>query len=174
MIIPPECEPWIFRQRSGLTNVSEYVAVIEKNYSFIEPHLPASVDSILDIGCGMGGIDVYLRKRYPLARIELLDGDGDESRNGFNKRLGAFNRRSATEAFLYANRVSISGWHDIDTKERLDFDLVISLASWGYHYPISTYDAHGFCIADLRIPDEPARGTVIRRYAKRLLCAWEQ
>lgn len=173
MIIPPQCEPWVMRQRTGMGAPAEYARVIERVYENIRPHLPPAAETILDIGCGMAGIQVYLRKHYPDAKLMLLDGDGDETRNGWNATLGAFNSRSATEALLAANGIPrIERWYDINTKERLEADLVISLASWGYHYPLATYDAHGYCIADLRIPNEPPRGVEIRRYQKRVLCAW--
>lgn len=140
----------------------------------ILPFLPVEVESILDIGCGMAGIDVFLKRRYPKASLLLLDGDGDDPRDGWNEQLDAFSSRSVAAELLAANGVSVDRWLDVNTTEPLVADLVISLASWGYHYPLSTYKVSGFCIADLRKSQEPQRGVVIMDYTKRARCAWRQ
>jgi hypothetical protein len=75
---------------------------------------------------------------------------------------------------LAANGVKHDRWIDVNTTEKLSADLIISLASWGYHYPLSTYDVTGFCIADLRRSEERPRGQIITEYAKRNRCAWRQ
>lgn len=144
------------------------------DYLQLKPFLPQKVDRILDIGCGMAGIDVLLKRRFPAAELYLLDGDGDDKRAGWNETLEAFSSRSAAEELLSVNGIFVDRWYDINTKEPMEADLVVSLASWGYHYPIKTYNVTGFCIADLRKGKEPKRGRVIMEYPKRFRCAWEQ
>jgi hypothetical protein len=136
----------------------------------IEPYLPDRVESILDIGCGMAGIDVLLKRKFPHARLELLDGDGGIGSYGFTSTIG--NSRKATDALLKANGFECDKWHEVGTKEELQSDLVISLLSWGFHYPLSTYQVKGFCIADLRIEKEKPRGVVISAAQKYRRCAF--
>jgi hypothetical protein len=139
----------------------------------IEPFLPSNVESILDIGCGMAGIDVFLKRKFPSARLELLDGDGKhQAAYGFSPDAKPYSSRAATSALLEANGVSCDRWHEAGTKEELKADLVISLLSWGFHYPLSTYKVRGFCIADLRKSHEKPRGTVIFQAPKFERCAF--
>lgn len=169
MLIPEECLPWIKKQRPD----SDYLKELQEDFAAIEPFLPERVGSILDIGCGMGGISVLLKKKYPEARLELLDGDNaGDAMYGFNLVCHPYNSREATEAFLKANGVSCGKWHDVGTQEHLKADLVISLISWGFHYPLSTYKVSGFCVADLRKKREAPRGRVITETFKYNRCAF--
>lgn len=151
---------------------ADFPKSLADDYRLIERYLPEKATRIIDIGCGMAGIDVLLKRRYPDAELWLLDGDGDDPRDGWNETLGAFSSRDEANKLLEANGLQADRWLDIGTKEHLQADLIISLASWGYHYPISTYHVTGYCIADLRKKVEPRRGKVIMEYPKRLLCAW--
>lgn len=179
MIVPESARPYIRRQTGKSFNDAsekseQYEDRLQEQFDLIKPFLPATVARILDIGCGMAGIDVLLKAHYPTAELWLLDGDGDDPRTGWNSSLGAFNSRLVADEFLGANGVKADRWINIDTKEHLQADLVISLASWGYHYPIKMYSVSGYCIADLRKPHEPVRGRIIQTYPKRNLCAWTQ
>jgi hypothetical protein len=125
----------------------------------------------------MAGIDVLLKRKYPNAQLTLLDGNGDAFSAGWNPKMRGFNSRDATEQLLAANGIlpyDVHGWYNVGTTKHLRADLVISLASWGYHYPLSTYMVSGYCIADLRKATEPKRGRIIREYPKRVRCAWHQ
>lgn len=146
MLIPKSCVTWTQLQRPD----ADYAGSIEADFKQIEPFLPEEVSSILDIGCGLGGINIYLKKKYPQARLELLDGDGVKAKYGFLKQSAPYNSRKATEEFLAANGVAVDKWHDVGTKEHLKADLIISLLSWGFHYPLDTYRVSGLCIVDIR------------------------
>lgn len=175
LLVPEDLWPLANRQRTGRTSVADYVRDVQKDLTLLSPHLPEKPRRIIDIGCGLAAIDVLLKRRYPDAELWLLDGDGDDPRCGWNDTLTAFNQRKATERLLSANGVQHDRWLDIGTTETLEADLVISLASWGYHYPLSTYTVKSPCIiADLRRPQEKARGTVIGEYRKRNRCVWSQ
>lgn len=151
---------------------ANYEISVENDFSMIEPYLPEKVTSILDIGCGMAGIDVHLKRKYPDARLELLDGDGETPVYNFNDSCTPYNSREATEELLLANGVAVDRWHNIGTKDQLEADLVVSLISWGFHYPLSAYKVRGFCIADIRRDKQRVKGSIIWKAPKSDRCAF--
>jgi hypothetical protein len=176
-ITPDSAIPFVRRHRNCFKKGGDHNDDVRKDFLEIEPFLPhpGGVGRILDIGCGMCGIDVLLMRYYPEAELWLLDEDGDDPRDGWQlMRNEAFSSRAAAVELLTANDVHLHRWVNINTTEHLEADLVISLASWGYHYPLSTYNVSGTCIADLRRSEEPARGTIITAYPKRSRCIWTQ
>lgn len=187
MIVPDECVKYLRWQRLARVKSDEgvklmYAEWVARDFTEIEPHLPERVYSILDIGCGMAGIDVLLKRRYPDAHLSLLDGDGANlvregtpsasGRGKWNKTLKPYSSRKHAEMLLTANGVTVDRWHDVGTTEPLEADLIVSLFSLGFHFPLSTYRLKGLCIADLRRGKEPARGQVIASGAKHDRCMW--
>ena len=163
MLIPEKCHPWAEIQRPN----ADYASSVAEDFRQIEPFLPSEVSSILDIGCGLAGIDVYLKRKYPNARLELLDGGGTadmQPRYDYDGNK-PYCSRAATELLLEANGVKVDRWHDVGTQD-LRADLVISLLSWGFHFPLSAYRVSGFCIADIRRGREKVDGQVIYRAEK--------
>lgn len=161
MIIPDECVPYIRMQRSRFikskvpddSDVKRlYAEWVARDFADMIPHLPERVDSILEIGCGMAALEVFMKHRYPNARLELLDGNfvSREGGAGYSDNPDVYNDRALTELLLGANGVTVDRWHDIGTKELLQADLIISMASFAYHYPRSTYRIKGFTILDFR------------------------
>ncbi len=177
--IPPSAVQFLYWHRKR--HLGDFGGSMRQDYQEILPYLPAKVDTILDIGCGLAGVDVLLKRHYPEAQLWLLDSDGARPppgltlapHAGWNKVMEPFSSRRVADELLALNGVKADRWIDVGTKEALVADLVISLASWGFHYPLSSYNVKGFCIADLRKGQEPKRGKVIAEYPKRFLCAWE-
>lgn len=100
------------------------------------PYLPPTADAVLDIGCGMAGIDVLLWRLYR-PRLFLLDGTGMAAvRTGFHGTLEWYNSMPIARKLLELNGVPTSRIVE-GTPARCD--LAISLLSWGFHYPVSTY-----------------------------------
>jgi len=153
------------RLRRRLENL--YTADIQRDYETLKDYLPNNALAALDIGCGLGGINVFLYKHYQAngINLHLLDKDGIASKvyYGFNPEGAHYNSLALTGQFLRLNgvpddRVTI---HNV-TKEgfpnRCKFDIVVSLLSWGYHYPVSTYvelvkaslNPDGIVIMDIR------------------------
>lgn len=151
---------------------TDYAADVKADFEQIEPYLPERVESILDIGCGLAGLDVYLKRKYPDASLSLLDSDGENPVYGWGDVNVPYGSRKAAEALLEANGVKVDRWVPAGTKERLEADLVVSTVAWGFHFPLSTYDVHGFCIADLRAGKKEPRGTVISDNGKAVRCAF--
>lgn len=143
---------------------------MEREYKILQPHLPDRSHAILDIGCGVAGIDVLLYQHYKekgqISDIYLLDKTEMPKKvyygleqNGcyYNslataKEMLASNGADPKHIFLQEDHTG----HTIDFKT--EFDLVISLISWGFHYPIATYldqvyamlKAGGILILDVR------------------------
>ena len=150
---------------------TDMVGSVQADFEQIEPYLPERCDSIIDVGCGLAAIDVLLKRRYPEATLTLVDSDGDEPFYAYQSRGKPYGSRAAAEEMLSAHGIDDYRWLPAGTRD-LRADLVISLLFWGFHYPLSVYDVQGYCIADLRKPNEPARGVVIAESAKYNRCAF--
>jgi hypothetical protein len=70
----------------------------------IAPHLPATCTGILDVGGGMGGIDVLITRHYRTDRVSILDGSTTRRSDG-PPRPDLQRPRGATRRFLMANGV---------------------------------------------------------------------
>ena len=144
----------------------DYLKTVEEDFHQIEPHLPQSVDSILDIGCGLAVIDVFLKRKYPKATLSLLDSDGTKASYGWSEDYRAYGSRDKTNSYLKENGITVDNWFPVGHSGLLKADLIISLLAWGFHFPLKTYNVEGLCVADLRLNKEPERGTVIARELK--------
>jgi len=164
MIVPNECIPLLREQRTHMGDISEYGIELEQTYQSFAQYLPRKATNILDIGCGMSGIDVFLSKHYDHdVKITLADKDGISEKIicGFVKSKDDFCHYHNFEyaiALLCENGVPRKKIDPIDLNlyqfPKEPFDVVISLLSWGFHYPISDYTPNvrpgGVIIADCR------------------------
>ena len=155
MTIPGSCIPWIKKQRTQYKKdvVKEFIADIENDFNQIKPFLPAEALDILDIGCGVGGIDVLLAKFYGCPMLDLLDSNIETPLYyGYKKEAACYNSFEATADLMESN--GIFAFNLIDKNDGVpekEYDIVISLLSMGYHYPIDTYKFKTKCfIADVR------------------------
>lgn len=159
--VPDVCLPLLKEQRTCYTeHARQYSDELARTFDGFAPFLPHRVDSILDIGCGMAGIDVFLARRYPDAEIHLLDKQGvsetiNAGYNGSADEFAHYHDFSAAMALLSANGVKNKIFcHDVrrDSFPNQEFDVVVSLLSWGFHYPIDTYapKCRGVIVVDVR------------------------
>jgi len=141
-----------FVQQSALNNSEE----ISKNYfrsmqalaDTIAPHIPKSTKSILDIGCGIAGLDLLLYHRLEEPIIFLLDKTSIEEEiwYAFNDKGAFYNSLEEARSMLVSNGVPeekilcLEATDDcaISLPDR-SVDLIISTISWGFHYPVRTY-----------------------------------
>lgn len=176
--IPDEALPFILLQRTGLQRFnpkllrklripyyprlcrlecrfraeairSDYQASICEDLNEILPHAPQDVCSILDIGCGIAGIDAALATHFSALtpRVVLLDKSAIDDRvyYDFHDRASWYNSLEAARETLLANGVNEKSLTLLNAEEdgRIQydgsFDLIISLISWGFHYPIGVY-----------------------------------
>lgn len=145
MIVPAECIKWINLQRTKYKNpVNQFKDQMQKEYLEMREYLPKEVDSILDIGCGLAGIDILLSKHYKHPELYLMDNSevSEKVVYGYDRRREFYSSFDATEALLKANYIKNYNLIDIKIKRLPMFekiDLVISLLSCGYHYPVTEY-----------------------------------
>ncbi len=122
-----------------------------KDYNMIKDHLPEAVNNILDIGCGLGLIDIALYNHYnKTPNLFLLDKTNtiDETTHirGFNKEYVFYNSMESTKDTLVSNNVDIDSiftneatTDNIDRLTQNKYELILSLLSCGWHYSIETY-----------------------------------
>jgi len=155
--IPTEALPLLLLQRTRLQAelAALYYEACAEDFATIRDHLPENCQRILDIGCGMGGLDVILaRHLLSEPRFYLMDHDrvDDLLFYGYARNAAAYNSLALTRATLEANGVAaeditlLDAAHGIELPEPMD--LVLSIRSWGYHYPVETYLEDAWCALD--------------------------
>lgn len=160
MKIPESCNSFIQLQR---TRKIPFADEIKAEYLKLKPFLPASIKSVLDIGCGIGGIDYYLSKNHGSPVLHMLDYNKKDENIHFGLRPTAskYNSLESTREFLNNNGITNFELHDAEKgyPDGHEYDLIISLLSCGYHYPVNTYlngiiktlSKDGALIIDVRI-----------------------
>ncbi|MDX1951810.1 MAG: hypothetical protein SFY81_06475 [Verrucomicrobiota bacterium] len=125
-----------------------FLKSLQEDFNSLKPALPERLDNLLDIGCGIAGIDVLLNDHYKgQLNINLLDRTSIESRvyYDFHKQGAFYNSLELARETLIVNGVAperirlfeANDHNRIPLKEPVD--LVLSLISWGFHYPVATY-----------------------------------
>ena len=108
--------------------------------------LPRTCNNIMDIGCGLGIINILLNKFYnDKICFYLLDKNRIDKKiqYGFSSNYESYNDLNETKRILLENNISESNLFLFDVEKEISIDtkidLVISLKSMGYHYPFETY-----------------------------------
>jgi spermidine synthase len=171
-ILPFDAIPYVVRQRTRLQRLvsKEYHSLMEAEFATLEAHLPADAERILDIGGGMGGVDVFLSRHYGhKVAIEILDRVGmDETMLfGFRESTEKYNDPRLAQIYLREGGVPDENFSFWDADSGLGelkasgrrYDVILSLKSWCFHYPYATYEdlvrellaPGGVMIVDLRV-----------------------
>lgn len=138
IVVPEGVEEVFLAQRSEPRSAEEYAASCAFDFEAMRPFLLEG--DVLDIGCGLGGTSVLIAK-HCRGRLYLLDGDvmEDGRRTDFGPTMEPYNLRAATEKMLAANGITDYQWWPVGATELPRVRNVVSLISWGWHYPVSTY-----------------------------------
>jgi len=133
-----------FLQFKNLNNLTE--ELFKKELNTFEKYLPSNIKNVLDIGCGLGILHILLNQKYKnKPEFFLLDKSKIDLKikYGFNKNYESYNDLNETRNILLKNGILEEQIFIKNVDEEINInkkiDLVISLKSMGYHYPIENY-----------------------------------
>ena len=158
-------------RETGLSDLhaAHHAGRYENTFQTMLPWLPpvGAVRDFLDIGCGYGGVAMWMAGRYPDATAHLIDGDGSEKWVGYREDGQAWaDVRIAVRLFeKHCPGRAVKAYRP-DPAKTIPCDLIWSNVSWGHHYPIETYldlalrslRAGGTLIVDLRLGEVGEHG----------------
>ena len=150
--IPKKAIEYILLQRSEVdkNNIAEtFTNQIKSDFEQILPFLPnpVNVKTILDIGCGIGGINIFMAKYFNNSDIHLLDKTAVEDKiwYGFKNQAAFYNSLEEAKRFICANginenRIFTHSITNSNSKHRIAVknpDIITSFKSWGFNFPVS-------------------------------------
>lgn len=134
---------------------------VRKQFDDLSKYLAKDIKRVLDIGCGLGAIDAIIANERNITALYLVDGDGTVERHGEYRDVSEpWNNVADAVEFVQANTSKmlavVPEW-----PERHKVDIVLSLKSWGLHYPVETYlnrvpdllESNGVLVLDLHRPE---------------------
>ena len=145
LVVPEETHALIRKHRTKLPDPlpEHYIKSLEDDYDFIGKYLPKSKSFfLLDVGGGLGGIDILIKKKHPDRNIEvtIIEEEGEVEQRGYEKssRGFMFSRSLCHKMWIANNEASfLETWSTLENHKL--YDVVISLQSMGFHYPIENY-----------------------------------
>jgi hypothetical protein len=156
-IITPAALPYLQVQQGRISNLSgddwlrAYATGLYENLDQIRPFLPATIEGVLDIGGGMGGIDALINHEHGgTIDVVIVDGDRDKPIAPKPDNGKTYSNCAAAFEFLKANGVVhpkfLIAPEKPDTKFDPAFlrtiepvDLVLGVQSWGFHFAPSVH-----------------------------------
>ena len=153
--------------------IDSYLHANLSYFHVIKPRIPAECDRVLDIGCGIGLLDllIYRSAEGKKPKLFLFDKSVDPAvfatagiaPTGFNEHYVFTASLEQSAKFLRLNGVAdddimlceVGAWNIRDGGL---FDLIFSRKSWGFHYSLAEYltevaeslSKHGVVITDVR------------------------
>lgn len=136
-------KPFLLRNKILATDVAPYCERILRDYKELKSLLPEHKSSILNIGAGFGGHDLYLGKHYKNAKFSLIEGTKTvpKSHSGFREDTQPYRNGNIAVRLLRANGIPARLYpvSQVTSDVIIPTDFVVSLCAWGHHFPISTY-----------------------------------
>lgn len=141
--ITDEAFPYLVIQRGKINGLhadrqvwtQAYIESLNNDFDLIVDYLPENCESILDVGGGLGGIDILLSRHFETnPKITILDGENNFPR--IESHSTTFNNFTVSRNFLNANNVF--NFHPISSKNPDNitekYDLIISFQAWCFHF----------------------------------------
>lgn len=137
----------------------QYRSGMQSEYEQLRPFLPEQTGSILDIGCGVGAMDLLLARHYQreTPHIYLYDKTKIASSVYYQFQQDGYmfyNSLDVASRLMTENGVDETQFETLDA-DQFDLnnlsqvDLCVSLLSWAFHYPLDTYlDQVLECLSD--------------------------
>ena len=142
LTISDEAFAYLKIQRGAISNLSNdrkaweaaYARSLLGDFGTMQKWLPEKCGAILDVGSGLGGINILLSRHYGgRPAIWLLDGHFDEPEVKAHDQT--FNSMAHARAFLRDNGTTLKGTTSGgDARGGKAFDLVISIQAWCFHF----------------------------------------
>lgn len=135
---------YLYIQQGSISHIKErklwekeYNEKLYYIYDQIKEMLPDKCDNILDIGGGLGGIDIVLNDHYKGCHIEIIDGKNDKPIVIEHDKT--FSNHEVTKSFLKRNgvekyKLSAPGEYKPNKK-----DLIISYSAYCFHIEPNIY-----------------------------------
>lgn len=147
MIIEPKHFEYLVIQRGEVAHERKnfekwkvaYEASLGSILNQIAPALPKVCRRIVDVGSGLGGIDVLLRERYgeDLERIWLVDGENDPPEVVASYKT--FNNAKVAKDFHFKNGAAPGLVDVVQNIPNVKVDLFVSFAAYGFHIHPGNY-----------------------------------
>ena len=145
IVVPDEALPYLVLQKGRLDPLKHdpakwlpaYRACLADQFDEIEGFLPRNCAKMLDVGSGLGGIDILIARKTG-AEVYLLDGEADEPVMRVHRET--FNDMAVAGRFFEANGEKLAGYYTPKSEDLGGpYDLVVSFGSWCFHYPPAVY-----------------------------------
>jgi len=129
--------------------VIEYLKVMKKEVEMIEKIINFSNKKILSVGCGMGGLEIEINKKFNSSHIDIIEKDyiSKKVKYGWDaENTEAYNNLSLLNLFLKNHGIAEDSFNiynsDTDKLPIKKYDIIISLFSLDYHYNFNIYHDH--------------------------------
>jgi len=156
-----------YAKNNGSKIDEDYSNIMNEEAKSLIEKIPSQTRSILDIGCGIAALQVYLYRLLNKPDIYLLDKTELESKVWymFEPKGAFYNSMELASDVLTSNGIPDQKIKTLEAPddgiinlETGSIDFVISTISWGFHFPVSTYlksvvnvlSENGILIIDIR------------------------
>lgn len=150
MIVDDNHFAYLSLQRGALADLAgdraawsaAYAQSLQDDLASMAAHLPARCRTLLDVGSGLGGIDVLLNRHYGGAvHVRLLDGLDDPAVVKLHRKT--YNSMAVAADFLGRNGVDYLGCYSTACAgapaDGPACDLIVSLQAWCFHFAPEAY-----------------------------------
>lgn len=135
--LPERAGPYALAQRTEVTTLADYAALMAAEFERLRPWLVSG--DLLEIGCGIGAMAALMGPHVG-GDLHLLDGTGwSERQAGWWGSREPWNDMALAREVVEANGGAVSSVLPIGSGDLPAVDNVVSLLSWGWHYPVDAY-----------------------------------